>query len=213
MKLGSRVARLHQVPTLKAALRTSIDQSHYLLVLPTLCSTTFSTFSTFKDSATPSSTIDRTQLTSHAPTMQPPAVSALLFLSLAHLTASAPAPQNNDYPLVEFIGRGQLRTISVGLAGPRYQDVGCLNSLGQWTTDEPQCGVFQAVRPAQNNISLSALPDGWNCGIDHVKFRCGADVGATIFGVCSCSLSIGSPMLFPGRVHENHEQGGIYTRG
>lgn len=122
----------------------------------------------------------------------------LLLTVTAALALTVPAATAAE----DWSGRGQIRTL---YNQGNHEDLGCLNSRGQWIVDEPLCGVFEAVRRPESGqfIELYSVEHG-RCWVDNVYFRCSAEGEGrnTTFGVGSpfswfpLSLSLSSSSIF-----------------
>ncbi|EAQ88806.1 hypothetical protein CHGG_05425 [Chaetomium globosum CBS 148.51] len=100
----------------------------------------------------------------------------------------------------DFTGLGQLRTLYIGAD---HDDLGCVTSSGQWTTDEAQCGFF-SVEPLPNGqFQLFAPQASGGCGIDVATFRCGRGVKGATFG------TFGNSGPIPGRQVLRYAQYGV----
>ncbi|AEO69866.1 43c6182b-3385-4f49-8bb0-d6b8a1f08d67 [Thermothielavioides terrestris] len=95
----------------------------------------------------------------------------LLALGALVGTATAAAVPKVAVSPRDFLNPGQLRCL---WTEQDHADLGCLTSLGEWTTNEAECGTFVGSWNSNTTFFLSS-PDSGSCGLDGSFFKCGRD--------------------------------------
>ncbi|KAK5652151.1 hypothetical protein OQA88_10793 [Cercophora sp. LCS_1] len=94
------------------------------------------------------------------------------------------------------IGKGQFRAIS---NEKEHLDLGCITNVGRWTTDETQCGVFEATPvgdrafTSDRSFSFTLKSAAGTCWAYGAKFLCEEDGEPFIFGTWPDVWPIGLP--------------------
>ncbi|KAK3941017.1 hypothetical protein QBC46DRAFT_259682 [Diplogelasinospora grovesii] len=114
------------------------------------------------------------------------ALTNLLQLALIGFASAAPVTTTaTTTTSTSFSGTGQLRT---QWSSGDYADLGCLTDSGEWTANDDICGQFTAVRPSQNQFTLTSR-DG-PCQYYGARFTCGPGNAQYTFGTWPFANSI-----------------------